>query len=115
MKSVNLEDPSQVDWISRLRDLENYVESQGMEFNLIVNSVERLEVDAATYCEETLALIDLFENAGGTPKRYIVQSWGHHPAKMLPESDPVSMTGLTRAVIMKVKGIEDDGTSKPAR
>ena len=115
VRSVNLEDPSQVDWIARLRDLEDFVESEGMELNLIVNSVERLEVDAETYCKETLALIDLFRNAGGTPKRYIVQSWGHHPAKMLPESDPVSMTGLTKAVIMKVKGVEDDSISKPAR
>ena len=113
VKSVNLKDPSQVDWIARLRDLEDFVESQGMELNLIVNSVERLEVDAKAYCEETLALIDLFEKAGGTPKRYIVQSWGRHPEKMLPESDPVSMTGLTRAVIMKVKGVKDDSISKP--
>jgi hypothetical protein len=112
VKSVNLADPSQVDWIARLRDLEDYVESQGMELNLIVNSVERQEVDAETYCEETLALIDLFENAGGTPKRYIVQSWGHHPENMLPESDPVSMTGLTKAVIIKVKGVEDESRSK---
>jgi hypothetical protein len=115
VKSVNLDDPSRVDWVARLRDLEDYVEGQGMEFNVIVNSVERLEVDAKTYCEETLALIDLLENAGGTPKRYIVQSWGHHPAKMLPESDPVSMTGLTKAVIMKVKGVEDDRKSEPTR
>ena len=107
VRSVNLGDPSQVDWVARLRDLEDYVESQGMELNLIVNSVERQEVDAEMYCEETLALIDLFEQAGGTPKRYIVQSWGHHPEKMLPESDPVTMTGLTKAVIMKVKGLAD--------
>ena len=115
VRSVNLKDPSQIDWIARLRDLEDYVETQGMEVNLIVNSVERLEVDAEMYCEETLALIDLFQKAGGTPKRYIVQSWGHHPARMLPESDPVSMTGLTKAVIIKVKGVEDDSTAKPAR
>ena len=63
VRSVNLADPSQVDWIARLRDLEDYVESQGMELNLIVNSVERLEVDAKTYCEETLALIDLFRES----------------------------------------------------
>ena len=115
VRSANLEDPSRVDWIARLRDLEDYVESQGMELNLIVNSVERLEVDAETYCKETLALIDLFEKAGGSPKRYIVQSWGHHPEKVLPESDPVSMTGLTKAVIMKVKGVADDNKSNPAR
>ena len=105
VRSVNLKDPSRVNWVARLRDLEEYVESQGMEMNLIVNSVERLEVDAKMYCEETLALIDLFEQAGGTPARYIVQSWGHHPERMLPESDPVSMTGLTKAVLCKVKGI----------
>jgi hypothetical protein len=115
VRSVNLEDPSRVNWIARLRDLEDYVESQGMELNLIINSVERLEVDAETYCEETLALIDLFEKAGGSPKRYIVQSWGHHPAKMLPESDPVSMTGLTKAVIMKVKGVTEDSIFAPVQ
>lgn len=105
VRSVNLQDPSKVDWVARLRDLEEYVEGQGMEMNLIVNSVERGEVDAQTYCAETLALIDLFERAGGTPARYIVQSWGHHPEQMLPESDPVSMLGLTKAVICRVKGI----------
>lgn len=47
----------------------------------------------------------VYQQSGGHPNRYIVQSWYTHPTadEVLPESNPDTLTGLVRSVIQRVK------------
>lgn len=107
VRSAKLADPTEVDWLGRVRELEEYVESERLEFNLIINS-ERAgnESDRAFY-EETLKLLNTYRASGGTPKRYVVQSWYPYPKKVAPEAEPFTMTALVKEVIKRVKGVDE--------
>ena len=102
-RSVSLDDPKQVDWIARLLDLERYVKSEGLEFNLILNSERGGETSDRKFYEETLQFLDLYLERGGTPKRFIIESWYPHPRAVVPESEPYTMTALVKAVIERVR------------
>jgi hypothetical protein len=114
-RSPYLKDPTSVDWIARIRDAEDYVRKQGLEFNLIYNAETaggKLESDKVVgngamedYCKDTLAYIKLYRERGGKPDRYIIQSWYKHPIaeEVLPESKPFSFTALVKQVIEEVK------------
>lgn len=95
-----------VDWIKRIRELEDEVEAQGLEFGLIFNSSRAGSPEGgsdAAYSAETLAFVDLYRTRGGTPANYMVQSWYHYPSAYLPETTPRTMTHLVGEVIRRVK------------
>jgi hypothetical protein len=102
-RSVRLDDPKQVDWIARVLDLERYAESEGLEFNLIVNSERGGQTSDQKFFEETLKFVDLYLTRGGTPKRLIVESWYPNPRAVVPETEPYAMTALVKAVIQRVR------------
>lgn len=101
-------DPSEIDWMGRILELERYVHSRGLEFNLIVNSSVAGETSSELFNKETLEFIDCYKKRGGKPDRYIVQSWYTHPTReeMLPETSPNTFTWLVKEVIKRVKGTE---------
>jgi creatinine amidohydrolase len=101
-RSVNLKDPTSVDWLQRVRAYEDFASAQGLAFNLIANS-ERggLESDERFF-RETLQMVEVYHKAGGRPTRWFVQSWYPHPKQMTPEDAPHSMTALAKAVIDRV-------------
>jgi hypothetical protein len=101
-------DPKSINWLARILDLEKYVEEHGLEFNLIINSQGPGETSAEAFAKETLAFLELYQQSGGSPKRYIVQSWYTHPLRteVIPETQPYTFTWLTREVIQRVKGIK---------
>lgn len=101
-------DPKSIEWIARVRDVENYVRQHGLEFNLIFNSQRGGAVSAELFCRETHKFIALYHQRGGRPDRYILQSWYTHPTRdrIVPESDPHTFTGLVKQVIMQVKGVK---------
>jgi len=105
--SVKIPDPSKINWIARIRDLEEYVEGRGLQFNLIFNSERGGKESAERFYEETLKFIEVYQAAGGSPKRYIIQSWYPHPKKVLPETEPYTMTALVKEVIKRIKGVSD--------
>jgi hypothetical protein len=94
-------DPSHVDWLSRLLDLERTVRQAGLEFNLVVNSHE---LNASDYCNATLEYVRTYRRAGGRPDRWIVQSWFEYPQEreVLPESTESTFTNLVLKVIAEV-------------
>ncbi len=96
-------DPSRVNWLARLLDLEQTVHREGLEFNLVVNSHE---AKAAGYCQATLEYVRMYKKAGGKPDRWIVQSWYTYPEanEVLPESNENTFTHLTQQIIREVKG-----------
>jgi len=104
--SQNIEKAKEIDWMKRVRDLEDLVKARGFEYNLIVNSQRGGGESAEVFFKETLAFIDRYQAAGGRPDRYIVQSWYTHPTRdmIVPEDKPYTFTNLAKTVIEKVKG-----------
>jgi len=95
-----------VDWVGRICELEDYVEAQGLEFNLIVNSSRAGSSKTGSdelFAKETLAYIDLYRGRGGTPSGYIIQSWYHYPSAYVPESQPGTMAHLMKQAILKLR------------
>jgi hypothetical protein len=98
-KSATIKNPQQFNWLGRIRDLENYVEGQSLEFNLILNS----EVGGATsdkeFCQRTLRYLDAYRAAGGHPTRYMIQSWYPFPKEIVPENKQYTFTWLVRTIM----------------
>ena len=100
--SVKNEDPTEVDWLGRVRAYEDFARSRGLEFNLIVNSQEGGKQSDRAFFERTLKMLDTYVAAGGRPTRCIVQSWYAHPRTIVPEDEPYSMTALVKAVLERL-------------
>ena len=98
-------DPSSVDWLGRILELEQLVKKSGLDFNLVINDGATGVKSQAELNRATLDMLDRYQKRGGHPHRYIVQSWFAHPtaAEVLPETNPDSLAGLVRAVIERVK------------
>jgi len=102
-KSATLKDPTTVDWIARIRSYEDFCRSNGWEFNLIVNSEAGGKESDKRFYEDTLDMVARYQQAGGRPTRYFIQSWYEHPHKIVPATEPYSMTALTKAVIRQLQ------------
>ncbi|MCL5270908.1 MAG: hypothetical protein M1457_10265 [bacterium] len=96
-------DPQRTDWIARIRELENLVHGRGLKFTLIVNSQRGGARDPKLYSEDTLAYIDLYRAAGGKPDVWLVESWYRYPRRVVPETEPYTMTNLVWEVMKKVE------------
>jgi len=93
--------------LSRIWELEELVESREMEVNLIYNHAASGDFSRGSpkdYSIETLSYIDSYEEAGGSPNGYLIQSWYFHPEAWVPETTPYTMTNLTLEAINKIKG-----------
>ncbi|MHC4443258.1 MAG: hypothetical protein ACYTF1_24525 [Planctomycetota bacterium] len=108
-------DPAKINWMARLLALEGFVENQGLQFNLIVNSEGGGLISAQAFAEGTLKYVDAYRKAGGSPKRWIVQSWYKYPKKVVPETEKYTMTWLTGRVIETVKGFGKKARTMPCR
>ena len=93
-------DPKSIDWIARIRELEDYVKGLGLEFYLYTNTEEK-ESDTV-YTEGTLNYVDLYRQRGGNPDGWNVQSWYPVPTSFGPEDQPYSMSWLCNEVIRKL-------------
>jgi hypothetical protein len=102
-RSVNLADPTTVDWLARVRSYEDFARKNRLHFNLIVNSERGGQESDKRFYRETLQMVDAYLRAGGKPTRWFVQSWYPYPKEMTPESAPHSMTALVKAVIGRVR------------
>ena len=91
-------DPGTIDWMARVRDLEDFVRSQGLQFNLIVNSERGGQASNQMFYEDTLRMVKMYKAAGGRPDRYIIQSWYPHPDHVTPQAGPHGMLALAAAV-----------------
>ncbi|MHB1463001.1 MAG: hypothetical protein ACYC1M_17045 [Armatimonadota bacterium] len=99
-------DPKSIDWMSRIRGIEDICHKNKLEFNLVVNSQTPGETNMRDYCKETLQYVDHYTKLGGRPDTWIVQSWYTHPLRdeVLPETKPNTFMWLVKQVIQKVKG-----------
>ncbi len=110
--SVNLKDPTSVDWLARVRAYEDRARAEKLEVNLIVNSERGGQQSDEAFCRETLLMVDAYLAAGGRPTRWLVQTWYPYPQRVTPESAPSSMTGLAKAVIGKVRAAQARQSSR---
>ena len=95
-------DPSQIDWSARLLELQQLVKSEGLEFNLIVNSCGGGGSSSEAFCTGTLDYLDAYSKAGGSADRYIVQSWYKYPEEVVPATTPYTMTWLVKKVMERL-------------
>jgi hypothetical protein len=102
LKSARLAEPSKVDWLARIRSLEDFARSRGLEFGLIINSEKGGKTSDRAFFERTLKMLDMYIEAGGKPTRYFVQSWYRFPERYLPEDAPHSMTSLLKTVMRRL-------------
>ena len=102
-KSVNLKDPRKVDWLGRVRALEDLVHAQRLQFNLIVNSERGGSTSDEEFYRRTLLMLKTYYEAGGRPERIIIQSWYKYPVTVVPETAPHSMTALVKAAMDYLK------------
>jgi hypothetical protein len=92
--------PSAVDWIARIRELEDYVKEHGLDFYLYTNTEEQLSEQV--YSEGTLSYVDLYRQRGGHPNGWLVQSWYPVPARFGPDEQRYSMSWLVNEVYKKL-------------
>ncbi len=96
--------PSETNWMARVIELERYAESQGLPVSLIVNSQKGGHESDEAFARYTLEYLSAYRTAGGSPQRYVFQTWYEHPTRLIPDTDPHSMMGMLRDVIRIVKG-----------
>ena len=94
-------DPTAIDWVARIRELEDYVDGKGLDFYLYTNTEE--QNSDTIYSEGTLKYVDLYRQRGGNPKGWNIQSWYEVPRMFGPEDEPYSMSWLTCEVIKKLR------------
>jgi hypothetical protein len=95
-----------IDFLARLRDVEEYVEGEGLRCGIIYNSEEGGNASTGSdqkYYDETLAFIDEHLDYGATPSNYTIQSWYPYPSAYLPETTEHTMTYLTAEVIRRLR------------
>ncbi len=92
-----------IDWIERIKELEVSVKNEGWDVNLIFNSSSGGKSSNENYYNDTMSYIELYENNGGNPDGYWVQSWYPFPSVWMPETTSFTMTNLTNSVLKKVK------------
>ena len=93
-------DPSAIDWIARILDMEEYVKGNGIDFYLYTNTAEH-ESDSV-YSQGTLDYVDLYLERGGEPDKWLFQSWYNVPTSFGPEDQVYSMAWLTNEAINKI-------------
>lgn len=96
-------DVGKIDWAKRLLDLERTVERLGLQFNLIVNSQGGGEASGEAFHRTSLAYLDAYLRAGGSPRRVILQSWYRFPERLEPEDEPYTMTNLAKEAIQRIE------------
>jgi len=94
-------DPTAIDWIARILEMEEYVKGLGLEFHLYTNTEE--QESNIVYSEGTLKYVDLYRQRGGAPDGWNVKSWYDVPTNFGPESQQYSMSWLTNRVIKKLR------------
>ena len=81
-------DPTSVDWMGRLRALEDQVRGHGLDFAQIYNSSRGGATSNALFHADTVAQAQAHRNAGGRPDIRLVSSWYTYPDIVMPETTP---------------------------
>ena len=69
--------------LARLVDLDEQVEAAGLPFALIDNSVTGGQTSNPLFHDDTVAFVEAYQQAGGSPTIRHVESWYSDPEAML--------------------------------
>jgi len=86
---------------AKLVELEREVEARGLSFGLIYNTENDGFATDKLFYDQTLAALDAFWAAGGTPDHFVVQSWYAVPTRMGPEGLAFTFANVMRDFISR--------------
>ncbi len=96
--------PSKVDWMKRIRDLENECNTRNINFMLTLDSIATgNEGDNLKYFLEQMRYINKYAEAGGTPDVYAVKSGKSYPTLKYQLTSEYSLAWNTQNIINQVK------------
>ncbi|HVR80060.1 MAG TPA: hypothetical protein VMS99_16905 [Acidimicrobiia bacterium] len=82
------------DWAKVTLEVEQEARARGVAFGVLYNGGDQVQSDQA-WAQLTADRIYTYEQVmGGRPDHMIVQSWHVQPSRVLPDTDPSSLTGL---------------------
>ncbi len=90
------DDPASVDWAGRLVDLEHQVQGHGIPFAVIYNSAQGGGISNELFHDQTLAMVEAYQAAGGNPDVRHVESWYDYPDDALPETEEDTFMNTVR-------------------
>lgn len=82
------------DWAQRAKEIEDYVQSRGVEFGIIYFGDVEDGSDAEWLAHAEERFVEYEVITGGQPDHVVFQSWHTHPQKLFPESDRDAFTNL---------------------
>lgn len=85
---------SRSSWPQDARELEQYADSQGIDFSIIYFGDPEDTSDEQWLDKAESRMVTFESLAGGTPERVVIQSWHVHPNRFLPETEPHTLTNL---------------------
>lgn len=88
----NPQPKTQTDWMQRIVNLENQVESKGIMFGLIYNTANSPTEEK--YYTGTMKYRNLYKQKGGTPSIMMLESWEYYPRTYVPDYQYPSFTNL---------------------
>ena len=81
-------------WKSPVTDLARRLRSEQVPFGVIVNGTDLAPSDEV-WTKEALSHLETLEHGNAyRPDTLVFQSWVDHPHRVLPESDPTTLTGI---------------------
>jgi hypothetical protein len=82
------------DWAEVAMQIEDEAHARGVPFGVIYNGGDQVESDEG-WAQTTADRFYLYEQViGGRPDHVVLQSWHVYPSRVLPDSDPSTLTGL---------------------
>ncbi len=113
-------DPDEFDWMARIRDLENEVESRGLQFGIINNSYAGPANQGYDFYIDSLDYIDVYTGAPyyGSPALWAPRTWYlNKPPEQVPEicllnggTTNYTLSATVNATIDRVKRPKVDGS-----
>jgi hypothetical protein len=103
-----------LDFVARLRDVEQTARSLGLKFGLYMNTgVQDLEPDGISSTEErdrmyythTRNYFERYRAAGGEPDFWSTYSWMKSPTKLVPETEPYTQSWDCAQYIERLRGV----------
>jgi len=105
------------DWPEVALEVEAEARARGVPFGMIYNGGDQFQDDEG-WAQATADRMYLYEEvAGGRPDHVVIQSWFVQPARVLPDTDPSSLTGLINRYLgaRTQLDVSTDGVSINAR
>jgi hypothetical protein len=98
------------DWGEVALQVEQEARARGVPFGLIYNGGEQVESDGA-WAQLTVDRMYIYEEVmGGRPDHLVIQSWHVQPSRVLPDSNPSTLTGLVNRYFGDRTHIQADAT-----